>query len=58
MFNSKNHDRSPSWYPGKQAIRDRFGADVGPNFGGREYGPRTENPDTVLTHMRWGLGLM
>ena len=58
MFNLKNHDHSPSWYPGAQVIRDRFGAQIGPRIGGKEFGPRADDPNGVLNRMRWGLGLM
>jgi len=58
MFNMKNHDRSPSWYPGAQVIRDRWGTAIGPRFGGREFRPQAEAPSSVVNHLRWSLGLM
>ncbi len=58
MFKTKNHDRGPSWYPGAQVIRDRWGTSISPSFGGKEFRPQGGSPDSVVNHMRWSLGLM
>jgi len=58
MFNMKSKDRSPSWYPGAQVIRDRWGTEINGSYKAREFRPQAESPNSVLNHMRWSLGLM
>lgn len=58
MFKLNRDDRSPTWYPDAPAIRDRWGTQIGPNFGGKEFRAKAGSPDGVLNHMRWSLGLM
>jgi len=58
MFNTKKNDRSPSWYPGAQVIRDRWGTEISPSFAAREFRPAAEAPESVVNTMRWSLGLM
>ncbi|MDD9876034.1 MAG: hypothetical protein OXR84_01190 [Magnetovibrio sp.] len=58
MFKTNKNDRTPSWYPGAQVIRDRWGTQLNTDIGGREFSPRAEAPDSIVNTMRWSLGLM
>ncbi len=58
MMKSLRRITRPRWMPGQLAIYDRFGEPLSPRIPGREFEPRRENPNAVLSRMRWGLGLM
>ena len=58
MYRKFKKSRRLRWFPGQPATHDRWGEPLQPTFTAREFGPRSEHPDTVLSRMRWGLGLM
>jgi len=58
MFNSEKNDRSPSWYPGAQAIKDRWGTKVNADVTGREFRPAAQAIGGDFNTLRWSLGLM
>ncbi|MEK9723939.1 MAG: hypothetical protein VW405_10730 [Rhodospirillaceae bacterium] len=58
MFNLKSHDRSPTWYPGARAIRDRWGTPIGPKLGGSEFRAAPDAADGRTDRLRWSLGLV
>ncbi len=47
-----------SWFPEQPLIRDRWGDPQNRSLTSPEFSPRLGNPDEVIRHMRWGLGLM
>ncbi len=58
MFEQSEKSRRLRWFPSQPATHDRWGEPLQPTFAAREFSPSREHPDTVLSRMRWSLGLM
>lgn len=58
MFKLFSNESRLNWYPGARVMRDRWGTPINTAMGAREFRPVADQPESVVNHMRWSLGLM